>query len=267
MRPLCCMVPHTRVPLRHPDHRKKQPPRYWLGSSAEMGPAWPWSIITSTWVQSPTPYSLSSLLLPRLLQHHPAQTPPSPSPASARSSPRGVVSGAQVDEEVPGPLGQFQQVLHAAQVHLQQAGTSPDGHHAPGCHADVGVVLGQLHRLTMKVVGALPGNKAHAQQGARLPRALPSLLPAQGQPLQQPPQGGEQQDKTALGRGDRSCFPGVAEIGMGGSQLHQQQGQTLPSHVLCSPPPHAPAPCPSDRSGHCYLPLPSPLPHTLSTWM
>lgn len=64
MRPLGCLVPHTRVPLQHPDHRKKQPPRYWLGSSAEMGPAWPWSIITSMWVQSPTPFSLSSLLLP-----------------------------------------------------------------------------------------------------------------------------------------------------------------------------------------------------------
>jgi len=158
-----------------------------------MGPAWPWSIITSTWVQSPTPSSLRSLLLPRLLQHHTARMPPSSSPAPARSSPRGVVSGAQVDEKVPRPLGQFQQVLHATQVHLQQAGPSPDGHHAPGRHADVGVVPGQLHRLAMEVVGALPGNTAHGQRGARPPGALPSLLPAWAQPLRQPPQRGEQQ--------------------------------------------------------------------------
>lgn len=101
-------------------------------------------------------------------------------PDPARSPPRGVIGGTQVDEEVPGPLGQLQQVLHATQVHLQQAGTSPDGHHAPGCHADVGVVLGQLHCLTMEVVGALQGTKLtvsehSSSQGPALLTTSPAL--------------------------------------------------------------------------------------------
>lgn len=47
-------------------------------------------------------------------------------------SPDWIVCCTQVDEEVPGPVGHSEEVLHAAQVHGQQAGPAPDGGHPPG---------------------------------------------------------------------------------------------------------------------------------------
>lgn len=162
----CCIL------LQHPHKRKTQPVRYGLSSWAETDPALPWS--TSTWLPSPASPSHAPCSSQRLLGSHAARTLPLSSPDPARRPPRGVISGAQVDEEVPGPLGELQQVLHAAQVHLQQAGTSPDGHHAPGRHADVGVVPGQLHCLAVEVVGALRGEQSSQSAGARTARDPPS---------------------------------------------------------------------------------------------
>lgn len=65
------------------------------------------------------------------------------------------IGGAEVDEKVPLPVQHGEQVLHAAQVGLQQAGAAPDGHHPPGRGPDVGVLLGDLQDLPVQVGGAL----------------------------------------------------------------------------------------------------------------
>lgn len=70
-------------------------------------------------------------------------------------TPGWIVGGTQVDEEVPGPARDFQQVLHAPQVHPQKAGPAPDGDHAPRSHPHIIIVLGQLHHLPVQVVGPL----------------------------------------------------------------------------------------------------------------
>lgn len=57
--------------------------------------------------------------------------------------PDGVVSSAQIDEEVPGPVAHGQQILHALQVHAEKTGSAPDRRHAPGRHTDVRVALSQ----------------------------------------------------------------------------------------------------------------------------
>lgn len=74
--------------------------------------------------------------------------------------PDGVVGGAEVDEEVPGPVGHLQQISHALQVRGQEAGAAPDGGHPPGRDADIAVLLGELEHLAVQVVGALfPGRE------------------------------------------------------------------------------------------------------------
>lgn len=65
------------------------------------------------------------------------------------------IGGAEVDEKVPLPVQHGEQVLHAAQVGLQQAGAAPDGHHPPGRGSNVGVLLGDLQDLPVQVGGAL----------------------------------------------------------------------------------------------------------------
>lgn len=58
--------------------------------------------------------------------------------------PYGVVSSAQIDEEVPGPVAHGQQILHALQVHAEKTSSAPDCCHAPVSHTDIWVVLSQL---------------------------------------------------------------------------------------------------------------------------
>lgn len=70
--------------------------------------------------------------------------------------PRGEIRGAEVDEEIPLPVQHGEQVLHAPQVGLEQAGAAPDGHHPPGRGSYVGVLLGDLQDLPVQVGGALP---------------------------------------------------------------------------------------------------------------
>lgn len=70
--------------------------------------------------------------------------------------PRGEIRGAEVDEEIPLPVQHGQQVLHAPQVGLEQAGAAPDGHHPPGRGSYVGVLLGNLQDLPVQVGGPLP---------------------------------------------------------------------------------------------------------------
>lgn len=69
--------------------------------------------------------------------------------------PDGVVGGAEVDEEVPGPVGHLQEVPHALQVCGQEAGSPPDGGHPPGGDTDIAVLLGKLEHLPMQVIRAL----------------------------------------------------------------------------------------------------------------
>lgn len=69
--------------------------------------------------------------------------------------PDGVVSSTEVDEEIPAPVPHGQQVGHAAEVHGQQAGATPDGGHAPGRHPHIGILSSQGLNLPMQVVGAL----------------------------------------------------------------------------------------------------------------
>lgn len=74
--------------------------------------------------------------------------------------PDGVVGGAEVDEEVPGPVGHLQEVPHAPQVRGQEAGSPPDGGHPPGGDTNIAVLFGELEHLPMQVIGALsPGKK------------------------------------------------------------------------------------------------------------
>lgn len=74
--------------------------------------------------------------------------------------PDGVVGCAEVDEEVPGPVGHLQEVPHALQVCGQEAGSAPDGGPPPGGDADVVILPGHLDHLPMQVIGALfPGEK------------------------------------------------------------------------------------------------------------
>lgn len=69
--------------------------------------------------------------------------------------PGGEVCSTEVDEEIPFPVEHRQQVLHAAQVGLQQTSPAPDSDHAPGCCPHIGVELSHVHDFTMQVVGAL----------------------------------------------------------------------------------------------------------------
>ncbi len=71
--------------------------------------------------------------------------------------PGGEVGGTEVDEEIPFPVQHGQQVMHAAQVGLQQTGPAPDGDHAPGCSSHVGVELRHLQHLSVHVVWTLQG--------------------------------------------------------------------------------------------------------------
>lgn len=91
-------------------------------------------------------------------------------------TPRWIVSGTQVDEEVPGPARNFQKVLHAPQVHPQKASPSPDGDHAPRCHPHIIVVLGQFHHLPVQVVGTLR-EKGYSVDGAGYQSYSPPLHP------------------------------------------------------------------------------------------
>lgn len=76
------------------------------------------------------------------------------------TSPDGVVSGTEVDEEVPGPVSHLQEIPHALQVSGQEAGTAPDGSHSPGGDSDIVVLPGELEHLPMQVIGTLlPGKK------------------------------------------------------------------------------------------------------------
>lgn len=69
--------------------------------------------------------------------------------------PDGIVGGAEVDEEIPAPVPHGQQVSHTAEIHGQQAGSAPDGGHAPGRHPHVGILRRQGLHLPVQVVGAL----------------------------------------------------------------------------------------------------------------
>lgn len=73
--------------------------------------------------------------------------------------PDGVVSSTEVDEEIPAPVPHGQQVGHAAKIHGEQAGTTPDGGHAPGCHPHIGIAGSQGLHLPVQVVGALRQRK------------------------------------------------------------------------------------------------------------
>lgn len=77
-------------------------------------------------------------------------------------SPDWVISSAQVDEEIPGPISHGQQVLHALQIHGEQAGTAPYRRHAPRCDPDVGILVSQSHHLPVQVVRSLQGEKRQA---------------------------------------------------------------------------------------------------------
>lgn len=81
------------------------------------------------------------------------------------TSPDGVVSSAEVDEEVPGPVGHLQEIPHALQVGGQEAGPAPDGGHSPGGDSDIVVLPGELEYLPVQVIGTLsPGEKRKRQQ-------------------------------------------------------------------------------------------------------
>lgn len=91
--------------------------------------------------------------------------------------PDGVVSCAEVDEEVPGPVGHLQEVPHALQVCGQEAGSPPDGGHPPGRDTDVAVLPGELKHLAMQVIGALSQErKGDIQQCGKHPSPAPYSL-------------------------------------------------------------------------------------------
>lgn len=74
--------------------------------------------------------------------------------------PDGVVSSAEVYEEVPGPVSHIQEIPHALQVGGQETGPAPDGGHSPRGDSDIVVLLGELEHLPMQVIGTLfPGEK------------------------------------------------------------------------------------------------------------
>lgn len=73
--------------------------------------------------------------------------------------PDGVVGRTEVDEEIPAPVPHGQQVSHAAKIHGQQAGTTPDGGHAPGCHPHIRILRSQGMHLPVQVVRALEQRK------------------------------------------------------------------------------------------------------------
>lgn len=80
-------------------------------------------------------------------------------------SPDRVISRTQVDEEIPGPIPHGQQVLHALQVHGEQAGTTPYCRHAPRCDPDVRILVSESHHLPVQVVGSLWGEKKETGSG------------------------------------------------------------------------------------------------------
>lgn len=74
--------------------------------------------------------------------------------------PDGVVGCAEVDEEVPWPIGHLQEVSHALQVCGQEAGAPPDGGHPPWGDTNIAILSGELEHLPMQVIRALcPGEK------------------------------------------------------------------------------------------------------------
>lgn len=79
--------------------------------------------------------------------------------------PDGVVGSAEVDEEIPAPVSHGQQVSHAAKIHGEQTGTTPDGGHSPGCHPHIWILHSQGLHLPVQVVGAL--------EKAKITRGLP----------------------------------------------------------------------------------------------
>lgn len=70
-------------------------------------------------------------------------------------SPDGVVCSAEVDKEIPGPVSHFEQVLHAVQVHGQQAGSTPDCGHAPRSNPNIWIKVSQRQDLSVEVVRPL----------------------------------------------------------------------------------------------------------------
>jgi hypothetical protein len=102
-----------------------------------------------TWGRKRRPSGPSKPLGPR------QGTTPMQRVKSPISTPGWVVSGTEVDEEVPSPARYLQQVLHTPQIHPEKAGPTPDGDHSPGCHLHIIIPLSQLHHLTVQIVGAL----------------------------------------------------------------------------------------------------------------
>ena len=74
--------------------------------------------------------------------------------------PGGEVRGAEIDEIIPFPVHHGEQVLHAAEVSLQEAGPPPDGDHPPGRGPHVRELLGDLQDLPVQVAGPLEDLKA-----------------------------------------------------------------------------------------------------------
>lgn len=96
--------------------------------------------------------------------------------------PDGVVGCAEVDEEVPGPVGHLQEVPHALQIRGQEAGSAPDGGHPPGGDTNIVILSGEPEHLPMQIIRALfPGEKrgcsAAQKTGRRALRPLSVPLP------------------------------------------------------------------------------------------
>lgn len=79
---------------------------------------------------------------------------------TAHDWPGGEVCGAEIDEKIPFPVQHWEQVVHAAEVGLQQAGAAPDGDHPPGRGTHVRELLGYLQNFSMHVAGSLADFKA-----------------------------------------------------------------------------------------------------------
>lgn len=90
------------------------------------------------------------------------------------NQPGGEICSAQVDEKIPFPVQHGEKVLHAAQVGLQQAGTTPDGDHPPGRGSYVWVLLGNLQDLPMQIARPLQNFKAKGQTGKVSDNCVPA---------------------------------------------------------------------------------------------
>ncbi len=93
------------------------------------------------------------------LPHYPFLSPPSLWDPSLL--PDGVVGSTEVDEKIPAPVPHGKQVSHAAKIHGQQTGTTPDGGHAPGCHPHIRILGSQGVHLPVQVVRALEKGRDH----------------------------------------------------------------------------------------------------------